>query len=363
MATPVALYLRKSEEGKKKTAGETMSVGQQRTAAEAYAKANDLTIVAEYCDDRKSGSRDQAKRLDFQRMLFESATAEWEAVLTWRSDRFGRQDSVEGSFAAQTLRLNGKYLLTVTEGKIDWNTTEGRMKHFMTTEGNSSYVKSFSESSVRGRNDAFEAGNWPFGSIPYGYDRLYTSKDGNTLALKRTDAAKKPPGWKLSLTVNEEEAKVVLWLFEQYANKAVSLSSLAQKLATRGVEGPASKGWNNVNVSKILANRAYVTVCESGKTGKKAKFSTMKKTAKAGMCPRIVEDSTFALVASKLANNNKPVIQPNAGPLSGLLICGDCKQPLRLKRAYKNYYACTSKFKRPDLGCTARRLRRTGQAD
>jgi len=55
------------------------------------------------------------KRLDFQRMIADaSGRRDFEAILCWDQDRFGRFDSVEAGFWIHPLRKAGVKLVTVT---------------------------------------------------------------------------------------------------------------------------------------------------------------------------------------------------------------------------------------------------------
>ena len=89
-----------------------------------------------YKDEGKSGSKDTEKRAAFQQLLLDSASGGFQVVLCYNASRFARLDSIDGAFAKQILRENGIVLWTVSEGKIDWNTTEGRMMDFMLSEQN-----------------------------------------------------------------------------------------------------------------------------------------------------------------------------------------------------------------------------------
>lgn len=52
------------------------------------------TIVREYLDEGFSGDATE-KRLQFQQMIAEAADGDFEVVLCWDQDRFGRFDSLE----------------------------------------------------------------------------------------------------------------------------------------------------------------------------------------------------------------------------------------------------------------------------
>ena len=63
--------------------------GQIRECQE-YAKKKGIQIVGEYVDRALSASKDTEKRLDFQRMIRDSAKRQFDSVLVWKLDRFAR---------------------------------------------------------------------------------------------------------------------------------------------------------------------------------------------------------------------------------------------------------------------------------
>ena len=59
------------------------------------------------------------------------------------------------------------------------------------------------------------------------------------------------------LVVNEEEAAVVRWMFEQYA-AGKSLGKIADSLARQHIQSPIGKPkWNREAIDKLLANEKY----------------------------------------------------------------------------------------------------------
>ena len=59
------------------------------------------------------------------------------------------------------------------------------------------------------------------------------------------------------LVINEREAEVVRWIFEQYA-EGKSLGKIADGLARQGIPSPTGKPkWNREAIDKLLANEKY----------------------------------------------------------------------------------------------------------
>ena len=153
------------------------SIGQQRTEVHALATKIDCQLIREYQELGKSGSRNQVERTEFQRMLQDSLAKDFDVVLCYDCSRFARLDSIDGAVAKQTLRANGVYLVTVKEGRIDWNSFEGRLLDVILSESNHKFSRDLSRESLRGRQDRLRHKFWPHGAVPYGFDREYSLGD------------------------------------------------------------------------------------------------------------------------------------------------------------------------------------------
>lgn len=88
------------------------SIEGQLDVCSKYAKENNLHIVNTYIDRAMTGTNDN--RPDFQKMLSDSERENWEVVLVYAIDRFGR-DSVEIAINKHRLKKNGKMLISATQ--------------------------------------------------------------------------------------------------------------------------------------------------------------------------------------------------------------------------------------------------------
>jgi site-specific DNA recombinase len=309
------------------------SIEQQKKEVRAFAEGK-YRIVREYVDAGKSGSKDQEKRVAFRKMVLDSGKGDFEAVLVWKTNRFGRLDSLEGAEAKRTLRGNGVHLVSVKEGVRDWNTMACRIVDAVEAEMDHNYSRSLASDSLRGRLDALERGFWPNGSVPYAYHRRYVGPGGREVTVKRTEAFRKPEGWNLHLVVCEEEAKVVCEIFERLTAADASLRSIVAALNARGVPSPRALGkgtgaaWNVPMVRGVLTNIAYVGFgyIGAGRTRKRGQFSLADDVKKAGVCPVIVDPATFELAQTVLARRARKKRRPvkGSGALSGVLVCAHC---------------------------------------
>ncbi|MBN8625980.1 MAG: recombinase family protein, partial [Planctomycetes bacterium] len=338
----VAAYYRMSSDDQK------ASISQQRKEVRAYAAERGYEIVREYIEEGKSGSKDQEKRVEFERMLVDAAKREFTAVLCWNTSRFARLDSLDGSLAKQVLRNNGVHLETVKEGKIDWNTFEGRILDVLFAESDHKFSRDISSLTLRGRLDTLKRGYWPNGSVPYGFDRLYIDGE-KTHHVQRQDDFRKPRNWKLKLTENAGEAEIVRWLFDQFSKRDTSFRQLAMELSERGVASPGAGrgGWTKDSVKQVLSNRAYIGIGQIGHGRRRAKevFNRAEPTEQEGCCPKIIEQATFDMVQAKLVKKRAAGRKPHgnrSSPLTGCLYCGHCGYSLD-KKSHKGrtYFTCS----------------------
>lgn len=90
-------------------------------------------------------------------------------------------------------------------------------------------------------------GAWPGGPAPYGYSSSRcTSGDGRQIPC----------------LVPNEQAKIVLRIFESYAEEDASLGSVAKSLNSQGIQSSRRKTWDNVAISRILHCPVYVMADE-----------------------------------------------------------------------------------------------------
>lgn len=353
----VAAYYRMSSDD------QSASISQQQKDCREFARLRGWEIVAEFIDSGKSGSKEIEKRVQFHKMIADSAKGEWAAVLVWDSSRFARLDTLDAAPFKSVLRKNGVHLESVKEGRIDWNTSMGRLQDAMMSESNSEYSKKLAGAVLRGRLHVLEAGYWPHGTIPYGYSRELVENGVVKMVVPRTEIFRKPKNWKLRLVIFEKEAKAVRWVFENYSKRDISGRTLTAELSERFPVSPTGMhGWGINAVRKLLTNPVY---CGDTSIGMRTKwqrgaFEQAAATIKRDACPAIVSRATWDAVQRQMLQRQRlrRHVRPNPGALSGVLFCGHCGYRLE-KKSWKGkvYYNCSSYAHRPHLGCHGWRAR------
>ena len=116
------------------------SIGDQRTAVEAYAAAHNYQIVREYLDEGISGWK-AAQRKGFQQLIEDVNSGEFQAVLCWDQDRFSRFPVLEANHYWYLLDRAGVYLETVAQGRLDFEDLGEWLKASVVQHGKAEYVR------------------------------------------------------------------------------------------------------------------------------------------------------------------------------------------------------------------------------
>jgi len=309
----VVLYLRMS------SAGQEQSIPAQRAELEAYAKKHGYVIVAEYVDEAISGD-DTERRAGFLRMREDAQRGEFDVVLSWDQDRFGRFDQLDAGYWIYPFRQAGVRLETVAQGQIDWENLTGQLIYSVNQMGKAQFLRDLSRNTARGLlASAREGRAGTGGPSPYGY----RSKDG-------------------VVSVIPDEAKVIRRIFREYLKSEGSLRGIAASLNRRKTPPPRGKVWRMSSVRAILQRRKYTGTFMYGQqnAGKYYSFRDgevipRRKSDKAIVSEPIVHENHFeAIVDQKTFDRVQAKLESRKGKtarrqarqylLTGLVWCGDC---------------------------------------
>ena len=111
------------------------SPAQQKAEIEKLAQRLGYRILRWYEDHGISGAKTN-RRPELRTMIRDAEQrGEFKAILCWDQDRFGRFDSIEAGEWISPLRRVGVELVTVCQGRIDWDDFAGRLIYQITQEG------------------------------------------------------------------------------------------------------------------------------------------------------------------------------------------------------------------------------------
>lgn len=298
------------------------SIEGQLRVCEQYAKNNDILILKTYIDRAMTGTNDN--RPDFQQMIKDSASKEWQNIIVYKLDRFSR-NKYETAKYKKILKDNGVKLISAMENIPD--TPEGIILESL-LEGMAEYYSAeLSQKVKRGMNETRLKGNFTGGTIIYGYN-VENHK----------------------VVINEEQAEVVRFIYEQYA-LGVYVKDIIQKLNEKHIYN-RGKPFARNTIYNILKNEKYSGVYRHN------------NEVFENMYPRIVSQDIYDKVRKKTSQNHygKRSIEV-VYLLRNKLKCGYCGEPISAecgtssKGNKRRYYKCLGK-KRHTTNCNKQTLRK-----
>ena len=301
---PAAGYLRMSSDQ------QATSIADQRKAVIEYAAANGYAIVKWYIDEGISGWRND--RAQFQKLIADAPRGTFKTILVWDQDRFSRFEPMEANFYWFQLKQAGVSLVTVTQGRIDWDTLAGWLTASISQHGKAEYCRSLGQNVARGQRTRKLAGQW-IGSPPIGYD---LGSDG-------------------FLTPGEPAAVALVRRIFKLRVAGHGTKYIASVLNRDGIKSPRGVLWSSQAVRHILQRDAYRGIVVIGKwaRGKYARIVDGRQTVK-NTHPAIIDQETWdAAQAMRQKRTKKRHNGDGEGaPLAGLLYCGDCGKQLYSQR-------------------------------
>ena len=298
------------------------SIEGQLRVCEQYAKNNDILILKTYIDRAMTGTNDN--RPDFQQMIKDSANKEWQNIIVYKLDRFSR-NKYETTKYKKILKDNGVKLLSAMENIPD--TPEGIILESL-LEGMAEYYSAeLSQKVKRGMNETRLKGNFTGGNLIYGY-KIENHK----------------------VVINEEQAKVVRYIYEQYALgvyvKDIIASLTEKHIFNRG------KPFARNTIYNILKNEKYSGI-----------YRFNNQTFE-NMYPQIVPIEIYEKVRQKTNQNKygKRSVEV-VYLLRNKVKCGYCGEPISAecgtssKGNKRRYYKCLGK-KRHTTNCDKQTVRK-----
>lgn len=337
MIFKVAMYIRLSREDGDKE--ESSSVTNQRDIITRFINENDnFIIVDEYVDDGYTGTN--FNRPAFQRMIKDIEKGKINTVITKDLSRLGRDYIDTGRYVQRYFPENRIRYIALLDG-IDTLEDAG-MNDIAPFKSviNDMYVKDISKKITSALKERKTAGNFLAVTAPYGY--------------------KKNPENRYQLVINEEEAKVVRYIFRLYL-QGNGLTKIAKILTEEEIPVPGISRnigttrktklyncWKQTTISRILKNPVYIGNLEQFKR-KKVNYKSKKRVSVPKedrvICYNthepIIKKEDFDEV-QKIITDNKAFSKSTKHDylFKGFLYCADCGAKLYLTYsdyAYKKY--------------------------
>ena len=187
------------------------SLDAQKARMKAFADFNDYEIVGTYEDAGKSGKSIEG-RLEFNRMMedIKSGKDGVSFVLVFKLSRFGR-NAADVLSTLQVMQDFGVNLICVEDG-IDSSKDAGKLMISVLSAVAEIERENIRVQTMEGRIQKAREGKWNGGFAPYGY-QLVEGK----------------------LQINEEEAKAISIIFEQYVKTDIGANGVAKYLENHGI--------------------------------------------------------------------------------------------------------------------------------
>ena len=182
------------------------SLEAQKARMKAFADYNDYEIVGTYEDAGKSGKSIEG-RIEFNRMMedIKSGKDGVSFVLVFKLSGFGR-NAVDVLSTLQVMQDFGVNLICVEDG-IDSSKDAGKLMISVLSAVAEIERENIRVQTMEGRIQKAREGKWNGGFAPYGYQLI----DGK-------------------LQINEEEAKAIRIIFEQYVHTDIGANGVAKYL-------------------------------------------------------------------------------------------------------------------------------------
>ncbi|MBQ6380367.1 MAG: recombinase family protein [Clostridia bacterium] len=278
----VVIYARYSSEKQNE-----QSIEGQVDICKEFAERNGYNVLNVYADRAISGRR--FDRPQFQKMICDSNSKEFQAILVYKLDRFGRDKDQTGVFRA-LLKQRGVKVISATE-----NIPENGMG--VVLEGvidgmNEFYSINLSENVSRGMNQNAHSCKSNGGKIPFGY--------------KTVDK---------QIVLDEQRCKYVPIIFQMY-NEGTMIKDIISYLNEMGVRNSRGKPLVYNSINSILKNRKYLGIY---------RYNGFEIP---DAIPRLVSDEQFSQAQKQMEKNKHHRTRNKAKEeylLTTKLFCGDCK--------------------------------------
>ena len=295
-----------------------VSIEQQLADIRVFAKREGYTIVHEYADHARSGFKNVSARTAFQSMMAAADSGNFDTVICWKVDRFGRNREESALFKGRLRRFGVKVLYAmepIPEGSA------GVLLEGMLEATAEWYSRQLSENVLRGMSDNARRCLYN-GAHVLGYT---SDADGRYV-------------------IQPEEAAVVRDIFSLYRS-GYSAARIARYLNARGLTTRRGNPFQPQVILKIISNDSYIGVYKWG------------KIRTPGGMPAIISPSEFEEAQHMKTKTARHVEQGAVDYLlTGKAFCGLCGSAMvgdsgTSKTGTRHYYySCIHRKK--DKACT-----------
>lgn len=287
-----------------------------------FTKKNNYELYKLYADEGISGKQIKHRK-QFQQMMQDAKAKKFDKVVVKDVSRFAR-NTVDLLQSIRELKSYGIEVDFLNNGEI----MEGGSEFILTILGAMAQQESanMSKRVKFGKNITAKKGRVP--NIVFGYDKI--------------------PNERYTLKINEEEAKIVKDIFENYVYKGIGTTKIAVDLNNKGIRTKKTKSkWVQTSIVRMLKNPIY-----TGRVINKKSEVTDFITGTRKQLPEeewiTVERSEMRIISDELFNKAQEILSQRSNEFklnnkrekteyvfSTLIYCKHCGYSFRrLRRKY-----------------------------
>ena len=294
----------------------------QRKACHKFADQMGWEIVHEEQEDGVSGHKVRAENRDKIRTIKELARkGKFDILLVFMFDRIGRIAD-ETPFVVEWFVKNGIQVWSTQEGEQRFDNHIDKLLNyirFWQADGESEKTSIRTKTSL---GQMVEEGHYKGGIAPIGYELV---KSGRYNKRKHE---------LYDLKVKEDDAKIVLLIFEKYVNEGYGVQKIANYLNDNGYGNPTGNRWSHNTIRNILQNETYVGILKSGKT--RSPHLPELQIVPEALFKR-AQEIRRQRAETKANMPRVPINMRGHSLLSGNVFCGHCGSRLHLTSANRRY--------------------------
>lgn len=326
----VVIYARYSSHGQNE-----QSIEGQLKECREYASRNGYTIIAEYIDRAKTGTKDD--REQFLKMIEDSKKKNFSGVLVYQLDRFAR-NKYDSAIYKKQLKDVGIRVLSAKENIS--NDPAGMMLETVLEGMAEYYSMELSQKIVRGRNINNEHNYFNGGTVTFGYttkevDSPFCDVHGNPIKKK-------------IIEIDNINGRYVTQTFLDVYN-GMKFKEVIEKLKTQGVKTARGGYFDKSSIYRLLRNKKYITI------------KTYKGEEHLDFYPRLVDDEVFYGVQKILEKTKHKFdrLSKEEYLLVSKIYCGNCNNQMvgtsgtSKTGKVHNYYICKGKNNKT---CNSKRI-------
>ncbi len=271
------------------------SIPQQRAELLPRCQLAGVAIVKDFQDEGISGGGMKRRNAYLDMLAFCQAQAKAgkavDAIACYDTSRFSRATSMETAHYIWEFQQAGVNRVFTWERWHDFRKEEDRAIFLLQQDfANNRYLRDLSARVLRGRKDLAQAGYFSGGAVPYGFDRVVLSANGD-------EVTRIPRGVKLTYRQKgchevlapipaddpdpdrQLERQTAVWMYTTFDQTTVSFRQLAHELNVKGIPAPGCHyqrkrhqvgppRWNGMIVRRILTRPVYRGISRFGERGR-----------------------------------------------------------------------------------------------